>query len=184
MWEKLLQLPSDGLTNVDAIQSASKPSLKDAFHVNEKYILEKVYFLAYFKGFPSPLETLVFFLSNLIPSRRASELSICIGLPDWLIRNHQLIVNLSRKNGCDKIQRVSWDFSLAAPVLWPEVDYEILKQSAIWNLEPGTVICSNLQSGVWNCNMQSEIQKICSLQSVIWNSCNLELLASSITATI
>ncbi|KAH0655932.1 hypothetical protein KY285_030814 [Solanum tuberosum] len=41
MWEKLLQLPSDGLTNVDAIQSASKPSLKDAFHEKEKYILAK-----------------------------------------------------------------------------------------------------------------------------------------------
>ncbi|KAG5605580.1 hypothetical protein H5410_027072, partial [Solanum commersonii] len=57
MWEKLLQLPSEGLTNVDAIQSASKPSLKDAFHEKEKYILAKVYFLAYFKGFPSPCYT-------------------------------------------------------------------------------------------------------------------------------
>ncbi|WMV13456.1 hypothetical protein MTR67_006841, partial [Solanum verrucosum] len=133
MWEKLLQLPSDGLTNVDAIQSASKPSLKDSFHEKEKYILAKVYFLAYFKGFPFPCYT---FYPFLIPSRRASELSICVGLPDWLIRNHRLIVSLSRKNGHNKIQsypdlhvciRVSWDFSLAVPVLWPEVDYEILK---------------------------------------------------------
>ncbi|XP_015160703.1 ADP-ribosylation factor GTPase-activating protein AGD2-like isoform X1 [Solanum tuberosum] len=42
VWEELLQLPSDGLTNVDAIQSASKPSPKDAFHEKEKYILAKV----------------------------------------------------------------------------------------------------------------------------------------------
>ncbi|KAH0740708.1 hypothetical protein KY290_033751 [Solanum tuberosum] len=41
VWEELLQLPSDGLTNVDAIQSASKPSPKDAFHEKEKYILAK-----------------------------------------------------------------------------------------------------------------------------------------------
>ncbi|KAH0764797.1 hypothetical protein KY285_000668 [Solanum tuberosum] len=41
VWEELLQLPSDGLTNVDAIQSASKPSTKDAFHEKEKYILAK-----------------------------------------------------------------------------------------------------------------------------------------------
>ncbi|KAH0681060.1 hypothetical protein KY284_022145 [Solanum tuberosum] len=95
MWEELLQLPSDGLTNVDAIQSASKPSPKDAFHEKEKYILAKVV----------TAETLVSFLSNLIPSRRASEFSICIGLPDWLIRNHGLVVNLSRKNGRDKIRR-------------------------------------------------------------------------------
>ncbi|KAH0644811.1 hypothetical protein KY284_032695 [Solanum tuberosum] len=41
VWEELLQLPSDGLTNVDAIQSASKPSPKDAFLEKEKYILAK-----------------------------------------------------------------------------------------------------------------------------------------------
>ncbi|KAG5576736.1 hypothetical protein H5410_056870, partial [Solanum commersonii] len=46
MWEKLLQLPSEGLTNVDAIQSASKPSLKDAFHEKEKYILAKAMLLS------------------------------------------------------------------------------------------------------------------------------------------
>ncbi|WMV08900.1 hypothetical protein MTR67_002285 [Solanum verrucosum] len=74
MWEKLLQLPSDGLTNVDAIQSASKPRLKDAFHEKEKYILAK--------------------------------------------------------------------------------------QSEIWNLELGIVICSNLKFGIWNCNLQ---------QSAIWS---------------
>ncbi|KAG5630382.1 hypothetical protein H5410_002099, partial [Solanum commersonii] len=72
------------LTNVDTIQSASKPSPKDAFHEKQKYILAKVYFLA---------------------CRRASEFSICIGLPDWLIRNHGLVVNLSRKNGHNKIRR-------------------------------------------------------------------------------
>uniref|UniRef100_A0A3Q7FY94 Arf-GAP domain-containing protein n=1 Tax=Solanum lycopersicum TaxID=4081 RepID=A0A3Q7FY94_SOLLC len=41
VWEELLQLPNDELTNVDAIQSASKPSPKDAFHEKEKYILAK-----------------------------------------------------------------------------------------------------------------------------------------------
>ncbi|KAK4373428.1 hypothetical protein RND71_008812 [Anisodus tanguticus] len=41
VWEELLLLPSDGLTNIDAIQSASKPSPKDAFHAKEKYILAK-----------------------------------------------------------------------------------------------------------------------------------------------
>ncbi|KAG5576222.1 hypothetical protein H5410_056356 [Solanum commersonii] len=46
MWEKLLQLPSDGLTNVDAIQFSSKPSLKDAFHEKEKYILAKATLLS------------------------------------------------------------------------------------------------------------------------------------------
>lgn len=41
VWEELLLLPSDGSTNVDATQSASKPSPKDAFHEKEKYILAK-----------------------------------------------------------------------------------------------------------------------------------------------
>lgn len=41
VWEELLQLPNDELTKVDAIQSASKPSPKDAFHEKEKYILAK-----------------------------------------------------------------------------------------------------------------------------------------------
>ncbi|CAN4080956.1 unnamed protein product [Withania somnifera] len=41
VWEELLLLLSDGLTNVDAVQSASKPSPKDAFHEKEKYILAK-----------------------------------------------------------------------------------------------------------------------------------------------
>lgn len=41
VWEELLLLPSDRLRHADAIQSASKPSPKDAFHEKEKYILAK-----------------------------------------------------------------------------------------------------------------------------------------------
>ncbi|XP_006360867.1 ADP-ribosylation factor GTPase-activating protein AGD2-like [Solanum tuberosum] len=41
VWEELLMINSFRLTNVDAIQSASKPSPKDAFHEKEKYILAK-----------------------------------------------------------------------------------------------------------------------------------------------
>ncbi|PHT54062.1 ADP-ribosylation factor GTPase-activating protein AGD4, partial [Capsicum baccatum] len=41
VWEELLLLPSDGLTNVDSSQSTSKPSPKDAFHEKEKFILAK-----------------------------------------------------------------------------------------------------------------------------------------------
>ena len=44
-------------------------------------------------------ETLVSFLSNMIPTRWESELSICIGFPDWLIINHGLVVNLSCNKG-------------------------------------------------------------------------------------
>ncbi|WMV51450.1 hypothetical protein MTR67_044835 [Solanum verrucosum] len=142
------------LTNVDAIQFASKPSLKDAFHEKEKYILAKVYFHAYFKGFPSSCYT---FYPFLIPSRRASELSICIGLPDWLIRNHRLIVSLSRKNGRDKIQRCSFNdlFDI------PEYLGIFLLLPLFFGLKWTTKfsIC-NLESGTWNCNLQ---------QSAIWS---------------
>ncbi|KAG5575782.1 hypothetical protein H5410_055916 [Solanum commersonii] len=41
-----LTVPRIILTNVDAIQSASKPSLKDAFHEKEKYILAKAMLLS------------------------------------------------------------------------------------------------------------------------------------------
>ncbi|KAG5606475.1 hypothetical protein H5410_027967 [Solanum commersonii] len=41
-----LTVPGIILTNVDAIQSASKPSLKDAFHEKEKYILAKAMLLS------------------------------------------------------------------------------------------------------------------------------------------
>ncbi|XP_075082999.1 ADP-ribosylation factor GTPase-activating protein AGD2 isoform X2 [Nicotiana tabacum] len=41
VWEELLLLPSGRSTNVDAIQSVSKPSPKDGFHEKEKYILAK-----------------------------------------------------------------------------------------------------------------------------------------------
>ncbi|MCD7457350.1 ADP-ribosylation factor GTPase-activating protein agd4 [Datura stramonium] len=41
VWEELLLLPGDRSRHADAIQSASKPSPKGAFHEKEKYILAK-----------------------------------------------------------------------------------------------------------------------------------------------
>ncbi|KAG5581334.1 hypothetical protein H5410_051961 [Solanum commersonii] len=41
-----LTVPKIILTNVDAIQFSSKPSLKDAFHEKEKYILAKATLLS------------------------------------------------------------------------------------------------------------------------------------------